>query len=341
MSKTMKWLLFGGAVAGGAWYYQKRSKEREPVFVINGFYMAMRDKFTTPGAKIHYYTVEWDSKKLSWADFRGKVLGATDPTQAAEGSLRATILAKWRDLGLKAPPNVGDNGVHASASPFEGLNERLNWLKADLKADSFGKVLLKAGIPESVIRDWTKDPQVKLEGKNVSLFDSLEDLNSQDCVAKALAIQGLPVKPPSVSTNEAFVFIKPHALTPQVEDLVKSTFTGRGIKILQEGELEAKQIDEEKLIDNHYYAIANKASLTTPADLNVSKDKQVEFQNKFGVAWSDMLSKAKVVNAAEFCQRYGRDGSALEKVWSKAKETGDLMKFGGGFYCAKVVPDFK
>ncbi len=31
--------------------------------------------------------------------------------------------------GLSYLPTVGDNCVHASASPFEGLAERMNWLK--------------------------------------------------------------------------------------------------------------------------------------------------------------------------------------------------------------------
>jgi hypothetical protein len=62
-------------------------------------------------------------------DFRGKVLGPTDPKDGPAGSLRATILKDWKQLGLQSPPNVGDNGVHASASPFEGLAERMNWLK--------------------------------------------------------------------------------------------------------------------------------------------------------------------------------------------------------------------
>ena len=29
-----------------------------------------------------------------------------------------------------AKPNTGDNGVHASASPFEALAERMNWVSA-------------------------------------------------------------------------------------------------------------------------------------------------------------------------------------------------------------------
>ena len=59
------------------------------------------------------------------------VLGPTDPKAAPEGSLRNMILQDWVALGLKDEPNTGDNCVHASASPFEGLAERMNWLKTD------------------------------------------------------------------------------------------------------------------------------------------------------------------------------------------------------------------
>jgi hypothetical protein len=51
----------------------------------------------------------------SWEDFRGKVLGGTDPKTAADGSVRRSILDQWKALKLKDEPNVGDNGVHASA----------------------------------------------------------------------------------------------------------------------------------------------------------------------------------------------------------------------------------
>ena len=102
----------------------------EGIYVINGFYMAMREKYTKAGASISYMLAEWDPSQLSWADFRGKVLGATDPTTAEEGAVRRLILQQWRELGLPAEPNVGDNGVHASASPFEALAERMNWIGA-------------------------------------------------------------------------------------------------------------------------------------------------------------------------------------------------------------------
>jgi len=54
--------------------------------------------------------------------------------------------------------------VHASASPFEALAERLNWLGANLEDDGFGKAMLSSGIPKETIMHWTKDPQVPFEG---------------------------------------------------------------------------------------------------------------------------------------------------------------------------------
>ena len=65
--------------------------------------------------------------------------------------------------GLAAVPNVGDNGVHASASPFEALAERANWLGADVKTDNFGKALIAAGVTEETIKAWSVDPQVILD----------------------------------------------------------------------------------------------------------------------------------------------------------------------------------
>ena len=128
---------------GGGFYCGLVEIEGKPsLYVFNGFFMSMRSKFTTPGLSIYFYTVEWDEASLSWSDFRGKLLGPTDPAEAPAESLRGKIAAQWQALGLSEAPNVGDNGVHASASPFEALAERLNWVGANLETDSFGSALL-------------------------------------------------------------------------------------------------------------------------------------------------------------------------------------------------------
>ena len=142
---------------GGGFY---AGRVQQPIYVVNGFYMAMREKYTKPPASVHYLVTEWDASKLSWSDFRGRVLGATDPATAESGAIRRQILDSWRLLGLTSKPNVGDNGVHASASPFEAMAERINWVGAKLKTDAFAQAMVASGISESTILEWTKDPQV-------------------------------------------------------------------------------------------------------------------------------------------------------------------------------------
>jgi nucleoside diphosphate kinase len=331
----------------------------EPLFVINGFYMSMREKFTLPDAKIHYLVVEWSADAISWEDFRGKVLGATDPTTAEDGSIRKMILDTWEELDLKSVPNVGDNGVHASASPFEAMCERLNWLSVPLEEDSYAQAMLAAGIPKDTVEAWTKDPQVDRAVINViqkkdevsghiqifeecvkgSIFDALEDKNSSDCLAKCMSVAGIwsgGMTP--LPMNTAFVFIKPHAVTPKTIEMVHKVLTEKGFTIKTAGELDGLTIGDKKLIDNHYYAIANKASLTLPKDLNPPEAKQAEFNEKFGISWPDALAQDKVFNALDACTKMGLTGDQMDTAWGKAKKAGSLVKFGGGFYAGFVNP---
>lgn len=185
---------------GGGFYCAKMTSpkgEEGPFYVFNGFFMSMRDKFVAPGVAIYYYVVEWDSASCSWENFRGQVLGPTDPSDAPADSLRGAILKDWKALGLKSEPNTGDNGVHASASPFEALAERMNWLGYRAERDSFGKLLLReppkgAGVTRKQLKEWCEDPQVTYGPVSItrSLFDSLEDTDSDYCLALCQMIAG-------------------------------------------------------------------------------------------------------------------------------------------------------
>merc|ERR1712054_702899 len=115
----------------------------------------------------------------------GKILGPTDPADAPEDSLRGLINAKWKELGLSECPNVGDNGVHASASPFEALAERMNWLGAECASDPFGAALLNNGVELQTIKEFSVDPQVM----GMSLFDQCEDQDYKDCVNTLLQLR--------------------------------------------------------------------------------------------------------------------------------------------------------
>ena len=110
---------------GGGFYCGLVSvKGQAPLYVFNAFFMVMRSKFVGDSDSIHCYEVQWEPSKLSWESFRGELLGPTDPKECPEGSIRKAILDNYKKLGLSSVPNKGDNGVHASASPFEGLAEK-------------------------------------------------------------------------------------------------------------------------------------------------------------------------------------------------------------------------
>jgi nucleoside diphosphate kinase len=171
---------------GGGFY----AFQVDDIWVMNGFYMSMRGSYTDAGSNgIHYFTVQWPTDTLSWGDFRGEVLGSTDPGAAKEGSARRMIYDDWEALGLPGQPNTGDNGVHASASPFEAMAERHNWLGMSKEEDPFALGLMAAGIDAKTVESWQEDPQVNCGGERGSLFDFLEDLDADDCISKSTSIQ--------------------------------------------------------------------------------------------------------------------------------------------------------
>jgi len=176
---------------GGGFYCSKMEKDgKGPFYVFNGFFMTMRAEFVKPGACIHYYVVEWNPADLAWADFRGKVLGPTDPAKAPSDSLRGGALTDWKNLGLPAIPSMSQNCVHASASPFEGLAERMNWLGYEVGSDAWGKELLSEGVKLKTIEEWTLDPAVQYGDKEnpttKSIWDTIEDMDAKECREKCI-----------------------------------------------------------------------------------------------------------------------------------------------------------
>eukprot|EP00566_Odontella_aurita_P020481 CAMPEP_0113589512 /NCGR_PEP_ID=MMETSP0015_2-20120614/36124_1 /TAXON_ID=2838 /ORGANISM="Odontella" /LENGTH=367 /DNA_ID=CAMNT_0000495529 /DNA_START=24 /DNA_END=1127 /DNA_ORIENTATION=- /assembly_acc=CAM_ASM_000160 len=186
--KEAKVTKFGGGFYCGL----VKMEGKDPLYVFNAFFMTMRSAFVGEDKSIHSYEVEWDPKVLPWEKFRGELLGPTDPAEGPEGSIRKTILDTYEKLGLKSKPNKGDNGVHASASPFEGLAEKSNWLGASLSEDAFGKALLDAGLSEATIKEWSVDPRVmQPDGSMGSVFDALEDMDAEECMAKLVELNKL------------------------------------------------------------------------------------------------------------------------------------------------------
>jgi hypothetical protein len=129
--------------------------------------------------------------------------------------------------------------------------------------------------------------------------------------------------------NSAFVFVKPHANTQATRDLVREMLTEAGIDILSEQDIDGETIDKNGFIDQHYYSIASKATILPAAEIPVPVDK---FESAFGETWRQVLEEDRASNAMEACKRFGCTPDELNAAWQKIKP----VKFGGGFYCAKI-----
>merc|ERR1719329_1879924 len=103
-------------------------------------------------------------------------------------------------------PDEFYNGVHVSASPLEALAERCNWLGANYFEDPFGKQLLDAGILPFWINKGLYNPLVRSTptGTEDRMFSLVEDMDSEDCIAKLKELYELNA-PPKVANAAVII----------------------------------------------------------------------------------------------------------------------------------------
>lgn len=309
----------------------------EDIYVINGDYPALSAKYTAPGNSIYYFSVQWDSSALSFSDFRSGVLGSDDPAEAAVGSIRWQIMQDWEGLGLEKKPTAADNAVHGSASPFEGVAERLNWLGTSYNEDDTAKALLRAGISKDRLGEWLKNPQVDLgDGSLSSLFAAFEGLSITPMLKKAQKLGGDPFEDtPDFKLNQAFIFVKPSAMTDSVKNLIKAALLERSITIVDEASVDAVEMITKGIVDKHFYATASKATMSKPVELSPPRAKFSDFTAKFDTTWSQLLSEGRVYNATEALELLDIDATELAAKWALAAKSADVFEFGSGFVIAR------
>ena len=171
---------------GGGAYAQELKIDGEAVYLVNGFHPRQLEHFIAPGRSIIAMTLR---SNTSWSDARNKMIGKTNPADAAPGSIRRTLLEHKEDFGLKAV-SPSWNGVHLSAGPVEGLVELIRYNSdqdnnKQLTATSFdfGKKLLD-NFDDRHIAAFLKNDEVVYEGKTVSSFDLTEECNADEAIEK-------------------------------------------------------------------------------------------------------------------------------------------------------------
>jgi hypothetical protein len=133
--------------------------------------------------------------------------------------------------------------------------------------------------------------------------------------------------------NRAFLFLKPNAMVPRALSSVREKLANFNIGVVDEGTLDGHIIDKDMLIDNHYGAIAAKAVMMKPEELEVSPEAAGMFKNAYGVDFKQALDAGTVLNAKDACSFLGLSTDALGDLWAEATP----LKFGGGFYCGRIM----
>eukprot|EP00929_Paragymnodinium_shiwhaense_P123720 TRINITY_DN9791_c0_g1_i3.p1 TRINITY_DN9791_c0_g1~~TRINITY_DN9791_c0_g1_i3.p1 ORF type:complete len:1799 (-),score=467.66 TRINITY_DN9791_c0_g1_i3:356-5752(-) len=320
---------------GAGYYCGQLEVNGKQIYVINGFFLAVRSEYVQMGSGIYFFVVEWNSSVMPWSDFRSKIIGSDDPATAEASSIRGQLLARWKQLKLKCCPSAAQNGIHASASALDALVERCNWLPRSLPvaSDALGKQLLEAGVTAAQVESWISNPVAPLYYGGVSPTPLLEVLDGMDSDRVLTAFRSLGPTPVS-SQNCALVFVKPHALTEAVVSLTRSFLRQRGLSIEWEGRIDGSTIDKRMMIDKHYYQIASKATILRPEHVHVPKD---EFKSKFGENWNVVLLSGRALGVLEACQELGVDEVGLSALWTRAKEKGLVLKIDNGLHCGKLV----
>jgi hypothetical protein len=157
----------------------------EDVFVINGFYADMVSSWKDKDAKVLFYLVTWKEEDLSWADFRGKIIGSTDPEKADPKSIRGVLLKEFEStFHLTVKPTTTLNGVHASAGPIEGARECGIWGKMDGKhVFSLEKAARSTGVSSAVWKNAMDNCKIELkDGKKGLIFDVTEGFSAKQAV---------------------------------------------------------------------------------------------------------------------------------------------------------------
>jgi|JRHI01.1.fsa_nt_gi hypothetical protein len=175
-------------VASGK-YYGVFNVGGEKVIVLNPFHPQQLLHYTQPGRAIVVFECSTDT---DWAVLRNGVTGATDPTRAAPGSIRRTLLDRKSELGLR-DVSTANNGVHCSAGPLEAMAEYIRFFSDHAKGElidpeetPFGRLLAKHGLSNKEIAGLAKNPLLGRGADATYAFNLTEEKDS-DAAADLLA----------------------------------------------------------------------------------------------------------------------------------------------------------
>mmetsp|Transcript_23431 Transcript_23431/g.76261 ORF Transcript_23431/g.76261 Transcript_23431/m.76261 type:complete len:299 (-) Transcript_23431:215-1111(-) len=130
--------------------------------------------------------------------------------------------------------------------------------------------------------------------------------------------------------NQALVFLKPHAANDACDAFLKQHLEQAGITVTLSGIKRAAEIDEQKLIDQHYGSLADLAMGVQPGDMAVSPAALQAFEDAYGLKWAQALPS--MLRNDDALAQLGVDGLGLEAMWRAGKQ----LKLAPGTYVSRL-----
>ncbi len=178
------WMTKKSTKLAGGTYTADVEYNGETVYLVNAFHASQLEHFIKPGRSIVVFNAASDQP---WEALRNDLIGKTRPTDAKEGSLRQTFLAQQEALGIPVV-DMGNNGVHLSAGPVEGLAELIRFFSGsneatenDMAQYPFGQILINTfGGTKAVTI--TSNVDITVNGEETNTFDATEEQDSDTAV---------------------------------------------------------------------------------------------------------------------------------------------------------------
>lgn len=178
------WSTKKSARVRSGYYVAAYEADGEKFVLVNGFHPVQLEHFTAADHRIVLMLIHSDT---DWSALRGDLIGATAPEKAAAGSIRGMLYADPGKYGFETV-GAGNNGVHLSAGPYEGVFEILNFLGNLTDYDVAQtpplviRKLMDQGLSLEDALKVTDNPMVTVDGKEDDLFGATEDVNTDAAV---------------------------------------------------------------------------------------------------------------------------------------------------------------
>ena len=115
--------------------------------------------------------------------------------------------------------------------------------------------------------------------------------------------------------NQAFAFIKPHAMKSQaVATYIGDMFEDGDVLVPFKKAFSNADMESGGLIDHHFESVSRAALIDDVSKLLVSDSAKEVFKDAFSVAWDDALTRGKIVSSMDACARL--DGMSPRKLCS-------------------------